>query len=120
MQVKNLRPGRQYAYRIGVQVRVVPPLAEPPEQPPSAEVIFETPATPPVAPQPPTTWRTERTSLGVMVAPAPCFLCPYIWQSLALRRMHHASFSVCRVDCSPEHNLRWSCIGGVIKMPPRS
>ena len=67
-QVRNLRPGRRYAYRLGIHVEVMPPLSAPPEQAPSPEVVFETPATQPEAPAPPQTTRNERTAL--MVGPA--------------------------------------------------
>ncbi|CAK0735929.1 hypothetical protein CVIRNUC_000663 [Coccomyxa viridis] len=61
-QVRNLRPGRRYAYRIVIKPDVVPPWADPPEQPPSAAEIYETPATVPMPPKPIKCTRRERAA----------------------------------------------------------
>ena len=66
-QVRNLRPGRRYAYRIVIKPDVVPPWADPPEQPPSAAEIYETPATVPMPPKPIKCTRRERAAFEVCV-----------------------------------------------------
>ena len=73
-QVRNLRPGRRYAYRIVIKPDVVPPWADPPEQPPSAAEIYETPATVPMPPKPIKCTRRERAAFEVCVPSVPSTL----------------------------------------------
>ncbi|KAL3147790.1 Fibronectin type III domain-containing protein 3B, variant 2 [Trebouxia sp. C0010 RCD-2024] len=62
-QVRNLRPGRRYAFRL-VCIPVVPPeLTAPASQPTSPPVAFANPATVPGAPQPPRLGGRGRTNL---------------------------------------------------------
>lgn len=67
LQVRNLRPGRRYAFRL-VCIPVVPPeLTAPASQPTSPPVAFANPATVPGAPQPPRLGGRGRTNLTVGV-----------------------------------------------------
>ena len=75
-QVRDLRPGRKYAFRIVVHPIVKPPYAQPPAQPPSPVVVFETPATVPGPPPPVAPSRTERTALMVAHSPLRATLIP--------------------------------------------
>ncbi len=68
-QVRDLRPGRKYAFRVVVHAVVVPPYGQPPAQPPSPVVVFETVPTVPAPPPPPEPTRKERTALMVLHCP---------------------------------------------------
>ena len=68
-QVRNLRPGRRYAYKIVIKPHVVPPWADLPEQAPSAAEVYETPATVPMPPKPIKCTRRERAAFEVYSSP---------------------------------------------------
>ena len=89
-QVRNLRPGRRYAYRIVIKPDVVPPWADPPEQPPSAAEIYETPATVPMPPKPIKCTRRERAAFEVCTPlyPRPFMLLGTVIHAVQYRSPH--------------------------------